>query len=89
MESYLEAIEQLRSNIKFFSNNKSFKNSDGVVNHANNLLAKAISKLEEEFKQRLSVYRFVMAFPIVPFVLFTIYGTSSKYFSCSGHSLCS
>ncbi|KAM7463780.1 hypothetical protein LguiA_031901 [Lonicera macranthoides] len=56
LESYLGAIEQLRSNIKFFSNNKSFKSSDGVVNHANNLLSKAISKLEEEFKQLLSSY---------------------------------
>ncbi|CAK9150754.1 unnamed protein product [Ilex paraguariensis] len=54
LENYLGAIEQLRSNIQFFSNNKSFKSSDGVVNHANNLLAKAISKLEEEFNQLLS-----------------------------------
>lgn len=56
LESYLQAIEQLRSNIRFFSNNKSFKSSDGVLNHSNNLLAKAISKLEEEFKQLLSSY---------------------------------
>ncbi|KAL7252652.1 hypothetical protein ACSBR1_007257 [Camellia fascicularis] len=56
LESYLEAIEQLRRNIRFFSNNKSFKSSDGVVNHSNNLLAKAIAKLEEEFKQLLSSY---------------------------------
>lgn len=56
LESYLESIDQLRSNIRFFSSNKSFKSNDGVVNHANNLLAKAISKLEEEFKQLLSSY---------------------------------
>ncbi|PSR98083.1 Exocyst complex component EXO70A1 like [Actinidia chinensis var. chinensis] len=56
LDSYLEAIQQLRSNILFFNNNKSFKSSDGVVNHSNNLLAKAISKLEEEFKQLLSSY---------------------------------
>ncbi|KAL6989206.1 hypothetical protein U1Q18_014959 [Sarracenia purpurea var. burkii] len=56
LESYLEAVEQLRSNIRFFSDNKSFRSSDGVVNHTNNLLAKAISKLEEEFKQLLSSY---------------------------------
>lgn len=60
VESYLDAIEQLRGNIKFFSNNKSFKSSDAVVNHANNLLVKAVSKLEEEFKQLLSVYRYVI-----------------------------
>ncbi|KAI5648365.1 hypothetical protein M9H77_34370 [Catharanthus roseus] len=56
LESYLEAIEQLRGNIRFFSNNKSFKSSDGVLSHANSLLAKAILKLEDEFKQLLSSY---------------------------------
>ncbi|KAF6137347.1 hypothetical protein GIB67_036384 [Kingdonia uniflora] len=56
LESYLEAVDQLRSNIRFFSSNKSFKSSDGVLNHANNLLAKAILKLEEEFKQLLTAY---------------------------------
>ncbi|XP_051119852.1 exocyst complex component EXO70A1-like [Andrographis paniculata] len=56
LESYLEAIDQLRNNIQFFSNNKSFKSSDGVLNHTNTLLAKAISKLEEEFKQLLFSY---------------------------------
>ncbi|KAG6434204.1 hypothetical protein SASPL_105827 [Salvia splendens] len=57
LESYLQAIQQLRNNIQFFNSNKSFKSSDGVLNHTNNLLAKAISKLEEEFKQLLSSYR--------------------------------
>ncbi|XP_058109084.1 exocyst complex component EXO70A1-like isoform X3 [Magnolia sinica] len=57
LESYLEAVEQLRSNVRFFSSNKSFKSSDAVLNHANGLLAKAILKLEEEFRQRLSSYR--------------------------------
>ncbi|XP_058109076.1 exocyst complex component EXO70A1-like isoform X2 [Magnolia sinica] len=56
LESYLEAVEQLRSNVRFFSSNKSFKSSDAVLNHANGLLAKAILKLEEEFRQRLSSY---------------------------------
>jgi exocyst complex protein 7 len=54
--SYLEGIEQLRSNVRFFSNNKNFKSSDGVINHANNLLAKAISTLEEKFRHILSSY---------------------------------
>ncbi|XP_048236124.1 exocyst complex component EXO70A1 isoform X2 [Ricinus communis] len=56
LESYLEAIDQLRSNVKFFSSNKNFKSSDGVLNHANQLLAKAISKLEDEFRQLLTNY---------------------------------
>nr|ATP84483.1 Exo70A1 [Corylus heterophylla x Corylus avellana] len=56
LESYLEAIEQLRNNIKFFSSKKGFKSSDGVLNNANTLLSKAISKLEDEFKQLLLSY---------------------------------
>ncbi|GAV87023.1 Exo70 domain-containing protein [Cephalotus follicularis] len=56
LESYLEAIDQLRSSILFFSNKKGFKSSDGVLNQANTLLARAISNLEEEFKQLLSSY---------------------------------
>ncbi|XP_030449168.1 exocyst complex component EXO70A1 [Syzygium oleosum] len=54
LESYLEAIDQLRSTANFFKSNKSFKSSDGVLNHTNNLLAKAISKLEDEFRQILT-----------------------------------
>ncbi|XP_010554527.1 PREDICTED: exocyst complex component EXO70A1 isoform X2 [Tarenaya hassleriana] len=57
LESYLDAIAQLRKSIRYFSSNKTFKSSDGVLNHANGLLAKAQSKLEEEFKQLLASYR--------------------------------
>ncbi|XP_026663151.2 exocyst complex component EXO70A1-like isoform X2 [Phoenix dactylifera] len=64
LESYLEAIDQLRSNVKFFSYNKSFKSSDGVLNHANNLLSKAILKLEEEFRQLLTNYREARAYAL-------------------------
>ncbi|CAL1386908.1 unnamed protein product [Linum trigynum] len=53
LESYLEAIEQLRKNIRFFSSSKGFKSGDAVLDNANTLLAKAISKLEDEFKQLL------------------------------------
>lgn len=56
LESYLQAIDQLRSNIQFFSNKKGFKSSDGVLNNTNNLLSKAISKLEDEFKRLLASY---------------------------------
>ncbi|OAY42986.1 exocyst complex component EXO70A1 [Manihot esculenta] len=56
LESYLEAIDQLRSNVNFFSSNKNFKSSDGFLNHANQLLTKAISKLEEEFRHLLTNY---------------------------------
>ncbi|XP_071723138.1 exocyst complex component EXO70A1-like isoform X3 [Rutidosis leptorrhynchoides] len=59
LEGYLEAVEQLRSNIRlfFFTKNKGYKSSDWVLSHANSLLSKAISKLENEFKQLLSSYR--------------------------------
>ncbi|PIN04002.1 Exocyst component protein [Handroanthus impetiginosus] len=56
LESYLEAVDQLRSIVRFFSGNKGFKSSIGVVNQANNLLGKAIFKLEEEFRQLLTSY---------------------------------
>ncbi|GLT50057.1 hypothetical protein SLA2020_235690 [Shorea laevis] len=56
LESYLGAIEELRNSIRFFSSKKSFRNSDGVVDNANSLLVKALSKLEDEFKQLLASY---------------------------------
>ncbi|CAN6445050.1 unnamed protein product [Victoria cruziana] len=56
LNGFLEAVDQLRNNVNFFSSNKSFKNNDGVLNHANGLLAKAMQKLEEEFKQLLASY---------------------------------
>jgi len=59
LENYLQAIENLRSNIQFFGSKKGFKSSDGIVVHANNLLAKAISKLEDEFRQLLLSYRYL------------------------------
>ncbi|CAM8878785.1 unnamed protein product [Rhodiola kirilowii] len=56
LEGYLEAIDKLRSNIKFFNSKKSTMSTDGVLNQANSLLSKALSKLEEEFKDLLSSY---------------------------------
>ncbi|KAG4983016.1 hypothetical protein JHK87_027765 [Glycine soja] len=56
VKNYLEAIDQLRRNIRFFGNKKGFKNDDGVVIRANNLISEAISKLEDEFKRLLSSY---------------------------------
>lgn len=60
LESYLEAVEQLRSIIQFFTGNKNFKTGIGIVNQANSLLGKAILKLEEEFRQLLATYRFAL-----------------------------
>lgn len=57
LESYLAAIDQLRGNIKFFNSRRNYKSSEGMLNQTNNLLAKAISKLEEEFRQLITSYR--------------------------------
>lgn len=73
LESYLEAIDQLRTTIDFFKSNKTLKSSEGVINHANNLLTKAISKLEDEFRQLLTNYRFLFCcskFFLIKFVFF-------------------
>lgn len=72
LESYLEAIDQLRNNIHFFSNSKGFKSSEGVLNHSNNLLTKAISKLEDEFKNQLTSYRSVIPHLTVPIVMLQV-----------------
>ena len=53
-------MDQLRSIVHFFNCNKSYKSNAGVLNHVNNLLAKANLKIEEEFRQLLTSYRFVL-----------------------------
>ena len=57
LESYLEAVDQLKGIARFFSSNKKFRSSDGILNHVNNLLAKSCLKIEEEFKQLMNTYR--------------------------------
>ncbi|KAK9723614.1 hypothetical protein RND81_05G012400 [Saponaria officinalis] len=53
LESYLEAIDQLKAVLQFFSGNKSYKSNDGALTRVSNLLSKAIAKLEDEFKNIL------------------------------------
>lgn len=48
----------LRGIVRFFTTEKNFRNADGILNHVNGLLAKSISKLEEEFRQLVISYRF-------------------------------
>ncbi|GMY25371.1 exocyst complex component EXO70A1 [Fagus crenata] len=82
LESYLEAIDQLRSIVLFFSSNKSFKSSGGILSHTNSLLAKAISKLEDEFRQLLTNY----SKPVEPDRLFDCLPNSLRPSSAStGH----
>lgn len=59
LESYLEAIVQIKDILNFFNSNKNYKSNDSALTRVNNLLSKAISKLEDEFKQILAAYRFV------------------------------
>lgn len=59
LENYLQAVDQLRNIGNFFGSNKTLKRGDGAANNTSSLLAKAILKLEEEFKELLNTYRFV------------------------------
>ncbi|KMZ73546.1 Exocyst complex component EXO70A1 [Zostera marina] len=81
LESYIEAVDQLRNNIKFFTSNKGFKTIDGALKHDNSLLAKAIVKLEEEFKQLLSNY----SVPVEPDRLFDCLPTTLRPSADSPH----
>ncbi|KAI4997174.1 hypothetical protein ZWY2020_052516 [Hordeum vulgare] len=56
LESYLEAVDILKGISRFFSSNKNFRSSEGILNHVNGLLAKSSLKIEEEFKQLMSTY---------------------------------
>ena len=75
LESYLGAIDQLKGNIQFFSSKKSFRSCDAVISNSNNLLTKAILKLEDEFKQRLLSYRFVFSCSLM--LLHCAFGSSA------------
>lgn len=55
---YMSAITQLRGTVKFFSGTTG-KSNEEVLNHASNLLSKALIKLEEEFLSLLANYRLV------------------------------
>ncbi|KAK6944108.1 Exocyst complex subunit Exo70, C-terminal [Dillenia turbinata] len=74
LESYLEAIDQLRGIAQFFSSNKGLKSCVGVLNQANLLLTKAMAKLEDEFKQLLTSY----SKPVEPDCLFDCLPNSLK-----------
>ncbi|KAJ4786527.1 Exocyst subunit exo70 family protein A1 [Rhynchospora pubera] len=54
LKGYLEAVDKLRSVARFFSSNKSYKSSDSVLSNVNSLLAKAISKMENEFQRQIT-----------------------------------
>ncbi|KAL3698664.1 hypothetical protein R1sor_012740 [Riccia sorocarpa] len=49
LSGFLAAVDQLQENIEFFSVNRKYKSSDGLLNHAKVLLTVGMSKLEAEF----------------------------------------
>eukprot|EP00249_Psilotum_nudum_P007075 c20293_g3_i1 orf=497-2074(+) len=56
LAGYLAAVDQLHTNVEFFTCQKSFDNSNGVINHAHGLLSKAMGMLEEEFMELLTTH---------------------------------
>ncbi|KAJ1273560.1 hypothetical protein BS78_06G290900 [Paspalum vaginatum] len=54
LQAFLDAVDRLRSIERFFSSNRSYRSSDGVLNHVNALLSKALVKMEGEFQNQLS-----------------------------------
>nr|TKW23776.1 hypothetical protein SEVIR_3G009100v2 [Setaria viridis] len=54
LQGFLDAVDRLRSIERFFSSNRSYRSSDGVLNHVNALLSKALVKMEGEFQNQLS-----------------------------------
>lgn len=57
LRGYLAAVDELQTNVEFFTRNGNFESSGSVLNHAQNLLAKAMIRLEEEFKRLLRAQR--------------------------------
>lgn len=56
-DGYFAAVNQLQSAVDFFSQNRSYKSSDAALHHAKGLLARALGKLEEEFRRMLAANR--------------------------------
>lgn len=66
LQGFLDAVDRLRSIERFFSSNRSYRTSDGVLNHVNSLLSKALVKMEAEFQNQLSQRRFASKFVFLP-----------------------
>ena len=57
LHGYLAAVDELRTNVEFFTCNDNFKSNGLALNHAHDLLAKALMRLEEEFTRLLNTQR--------------------------------
>ncbi|XP_002960879.2 exocyst complex component EXO70A1, partial [Selaginella moellendorffii] len=54
ISTYLGAVDQLKTNVDFFNFHRSFQTSDAAFKHARNLLLKAMTKLEDKFREHLT-----------------------------------
>lgn len=54
LQGFLDAVDWLRSIEHFFSSNRSYRSSDGVLSRVNALLSKALLEMEGEFQNQLS-----------------------------------
>ncbi|KAK3136173.1 hypothetical protein QOZ80_5BG0429190 [Eleusine coracana subsp. coracana] len=66
IERYLEAMDQLKGIIRFFSSHANSKSCEGLLNHVNDLLTHAALMIEDEFRQLMGTY----SKPIEPDCLF-------------------
>ncbi|KAK3139373.1 hypothetical protein QOZ80_5AG0382260 [Eleusine coracana subsp. coracana] len=66
IERYLEAMDQLKGIIRFFSSHANSKSCEGLLNHVNGLLTHAALMIEDEFRQLMGTY----SKPIEPDCLF-------------------
>lgn len=64
--AYLHAVDKLRSVECFFNSKRSYRTSDSVLKHVDELLSKAAVGLENEFHRLLSRCRFSSASIIRP-----------------------
>lgn len=55
LESYVEAMDLLRSIFCFFSSNESFKKDKDLLDIVNDLISKAMQQLENDFESQLSL----------------------------------
>jgi exocyst complex protein 7 len=58
---FLTAVDQLHTNVEYLTMNRSFKASDAALNHARGLLAKGMTRLEEEFRVLLTQHRLILS----------------------------
>ncbi|CAM6096008.1 unnamed protein product [Calypogeia fissa] len=54
LTGFLAAVDQIQGTVEFFTLNRTYKSSEAALTHARGLLAKGMTKLEDEFKALLT-----------------------------------